>query len=90
MSAEALAERFGGVKYSLWHFWHEKKAGRVPYARLIAHLRTHGCSGFFREMLIHLLPKWLQRLLYAAQKNGSLDTFVIPDYQPKGRDRKRT
>jgi hypothetical protein len=89
MTAEQMADNFGGVKYSLWNYWHDKKYGRISFVRLIAHLRRHGCAGFFREMLIHLLPRWLQRLLYAAQKNGTLETFVIPEYRPKGGSKKK-
>ena len=45
-------------------------------------LRRYGHSGWLREMMWHLLPRWLQRLLYAARKDGILDKFVILDTQP--------
>lgn len=51
MTAEQMLEHFGGVKYSLWHYWRGKKAGRVPYARIIAYLRRHGHSGLLRDAL---------------------------------------
>lgn len=33
----------------------------------------------------NLLLTWLQCLLYAARKNGSSESFVVPDYILKGR-----
>jgi hypothetical protein len=79
MTAEEMIERFGGVRYSLWHYWQGKKTGRIPYWRIIAYLKKHGHSGLLREMLWHLLPRRLQQSLYAARKAGTLDTFVFPD-----------
>jgi hypothetical protein len=87
MSAEEMQHRFGVVKYSLWHYWQAKKAGRIPYARIIAYLRKHGHSGLLREMLWHFLPRWIQRLLYAARKNGTLDSFIMPDCGYRGKRR---
>lgn len=85
MTAERMLQHFGGVRYSLWHYWRTKTPGRIPHSRLMPYLRRYGHSGLLREMMWHLLPRWLQHLLYAARKNGKLDTFVFPDYEPGSR-----
>lgn len=48
MTTKHMADTFGGVKYSLWNNWHDKKYGRISFLRLSAHLKRHGCS-FFPE-----------------------------------------
>ena len=85
MTAEQIKDQFGGVKFSLWNYWHAKKLGRIPYGRQIEYLKYKGHKGFFREMVWHLVPRWLHKLLHAARKDGTLDEFVIPDYQPRNR-----
>jgi hypothetical protein len=86
MTAEEMVREY---EFSLWHYWKAKLAGRISYGRLIEYLKRHGHHGFFREMIWHLLPRWLQKLLYEARKNGTLDTFEIPERKPKnGRKRK--
>ncbi|KAJ9091485.1 hypothetical protein QFC20_007625 [Naganishia adeliensis] len=89
MTAEEMLDHFGSVRYSLWHYWKAKKAGRIPYWRIIEYLKRHGHHGLLREMMWHLLPRWLQRLLYAARKDGTLETFVIPDFEPRTPNKKR-
>jgi hypothetical protein len=83
MTAEQMEDRFGGVKFALWHYWKVKRAGKIPYARVIDYLKKNGHQGFFREMLWHLLPKRFAMLLYAARKADTLDDFVWPEYKPK-------
>ncbi|KAJ9115724.1 hypothetical protein QFC24_006907 [Naganishia onofrii] len=83
MTAEQMEDRFGGVKFALWHYWKVKRAGKIPYARVIDYLKKNGHQGFFREMLWHLLPKRFAMLLYAARKADTLDDSVWPEYKPK-------
>ncbi|KAJ9104681.1 hypothetical protein QFC21_002179 [Naganishia friedmannii] len=83
MSAEEMDDCLGGVNYALWHYWKAKRAGRIPYDRIVEYLIRMGHEGFLREMVYHLAPAWLRRLLYAARKNGCLKSFVIPQQPPK-------
>jgi hypothetical protein len=89
MTAEEMEDHYGGVKFSLWHYWKAKKMGRIPYRRLIEYLQGKGHHGFFREMVWHPLPMWLEKLLYASRKAGTLDSFVIPPCKPKGTGKKK-
>ncbi|KAJ9091654.1 hypothetical protein QFC21_007129 [Naganishia friedmannii] len=76
MTAEQMEDRFGGVKFALWHYWKVKRAGRIPYARIVEYLQKMGHQGFFREMVWHLCPKRIADMLYAARKADTLDDFV--------------
>jgi hypothetical protein len=68
-----------------------RKQAEPPYARVIEYLKKHGHQGFFREMLWHLLPKKLQRMLYAARKEVTLDQSVWPEDKPiKGKAGKKS
>lgn len=73
------------VNLALWTYWKAKRAGRIGYQRIITYLREMGHYGFFREMVFHLAPRWLRNMLYAARKNGTPESFVIPDEEPKSK-----
>jgi hypothetical protein len=89
MTAEEMAREYGGVKFSIWHYWKAKLADRISYGRLNEYHKRHGHHGFLREMIWHLLLRWLRKFLYEARKNGKLDTFEILEQKPKnGRKRK--
>lgn len=77
LTAEELEDRFNGVKSALWEYWHKKRAGQISLDKLMEHLRRMGHQGFFREMLWHLLPPRLQRMLNKLRKEGKLDTFFL-------------
>jgi hypothetical protein len=83
MTAEQMEDRFGGVKFALWHYWKIKRAGRIPYARIVEYLQKMGHQGFFREMVWHLCPKRIADMLYAARRADTLDEFVMPSFKPK-------
>lgn len=83
MTAKDMDDALDDVNYALLHYWKAKRAGRIPYDRIIGYLVHMGHEGFFREMVYHLAPAWLRRLLYAARKSGGLKSFVIPRHQPK-------
>lgn len=72
LSAERLDERFHGCKSALWFYWRGKRPSRVPVAKVIHHLKKKGVSGFYREMLWHLLPDAMHFQLIALRKKGKL------------------
>ncbi|KAJ9098015.1 hypothetical protein QFC20_006046 [Naganishia adeliensis] len=77
LTAEQIEDRFNGVKCALWTYWHRKRAGQISIVKLMEHFRRMGHQGFFREMLWHLLPARLQRILNRLRKEGKLDSFFF-------------
>jgi hypothetical protein len=55
MTAEQLQEPFAGTRQALSGYWQAKGSCKEPKAKIRRHLRKMGVSGFFREMLWHLL-----------------------------------
>lgn len=76
-TAEELEMAYGGVKYALWTYWHNKKARNISLNKVINHLKHKGHEGFYREMLWHLLPQRIQRILSKLRKDGKLDKFFF-------------
>ncbi|KAJ9093376.1 hypothetical protein QFC21_006406 [Naganishia friedmannii] len=72
LKAEDLDERYYGVRAALWTYWHFKRRGRVPMDKLRAHFQFKGYSGFFREMLWHLLTIEEYEYLNSMRRKGML------------------
>jgi hypothetical protein len=76
-TAEELEMAYEGVKYALWTYWHKKKARNISLDKVTNHLKQKGLGGFYREMLWHLLPQRIQRILSKLRKDGKLDKFFF-------------
>jgi hypothetical protein len=72
MIAEPLDAMFSGCKFALWFYWRGKKPCRTPSPRIINHLKKKGISGFFKEMLWHLLTDAMHFQLISLRKKGKL------------------
>jgi hypothetical protein len=72
LTAEQLQERFAGTRQALWKYWQSKRKGKVPATKIRRHLKKMGVSGFFREMLWHLLSDDEYMKLTMLRKQGAL------------------
>jgi hypothetical protein len=72
LTAEQLQERFAGTREALWKYWQTKHKGRIPTSKIRRHLKKMGISGFFREMLWHLLSEEEYHELMRLRKQGAL------------------
>jgi hypothetical protein len=77
MTAEQMVTRFPGTKDALWKFWDEKEPGTMSEFRIMEYFRLNGPEGPLREMLYHLLPRRLFRMLMEHEANGTLDQFFF-------------
>jgi hypothetical protein len=75
MTAEQLQERFAGTRQTLWGYWHAKKGSRIHSNKIRRHLKKMGVSGFYREMLWHLLSPEEFRQLTLLRNQGTLHTW---------------
>lgn len=72
LTAEQLQERFAGTRQALWGYWQGKRGCKIPKAKIRRHLRKMGVSGFFREMLWHLLSDDEYKRLVKLRQQGAL------------------
>jgi hypothetical protein len=72
LTAGQLDAKFSGCQSTLWYFWRGKKPSRTPSPRFMNHLKKKGVSGFFKEMLWHLLPDAMYFQLISLRKKGKL------------------
>ncbi|KAJ9092257.1 hypothetical protein QFC20_007431 [Naganishia adeliensis] len=72
LTAEQMQERFAGTREAQWKYWESKRGGKVPARKIRRHLRQMGISGFFREMLWHLLSEEEYKKLLKLRKQGAL------------------
>jgi hypothetical protein len=75
-TAEQLQERFAGTRQALWGYWETKRGSKIPKDKVRRHLRKMGVSGFFREMLWHLLTEEEYRVLVNLRKQGALHLWA--------------
>jgi hypothetical protein len=84
LKAEDLDERYYGVRTALWTYWQHKRRGRVPMDKLRTHFQFKGYSGFFREMLWHLLTAEEYEYLNSMRRKGMLHKVKMQFKGPKG------
>lgn len=77
VTAEQLDDQVYGPRVALWSYWQQRKPDDIDVDCIIRHLRRMGHAGFFREMLWHLLPARMRRMLYRLRKEGKLDMFFF-------------
>ncbi|KAJ9114789.1 hypothetical protein QFC24_007113 [Naganishia onofrii] len=77
LTAEQLDDQVYGARVALWTYWQQRQPGDIDVDCIIRHLRRMGHAGFFREMLWHLLPSRMRRMLYKLRKEGKLDLFFF-------------
>jgi hypothetical protein len=75
LSADQMNDRFYGVKSALWGYWRGKNAKRMHQGKLFQHLKRKGVSGFFSEMLWHLLPDVIHYQLIALRRKNRLQDW---------------
>jgi hypothetical protein len=77
MTAEPMVTRFPGTGAALWKFCDDKEPGTISEFRIMEYFRLNGHEGPLREMLYHLLPRRLFRMLMQHQADGTLDQFFF-------------
>ncbi|KAJ9106984.1 hypothetical protein QFC20_003884 [Naganishia adeliensis] len=68
---------FGGTKAASWKSWDDKEPGTIFEFRIMEYFRINGHEGPLREMLYHLLPRPLFRILMECKVNGTLNRFFF-------------